>query len=82
MFHCIKSKEGSTSLRFDGDFENRFLGRLEQLRNETGEGKCRLPRFPKVLQGYFPPWKLKTAGVIMPEERPPQGQAILSGEYC
>src|SRR5215468_5468019 len=30
-------------------------------------------------QGYFPHWKLKTAGVIMPEERLPWSQTIISG---
>ena len=29
--------------------------------------------------GYFPTWKLKTGGVIMPEERLPWGQTIISG---
>lgn len=28
---------------------------------------------------YFPHWKLKTSGVIMPEERLPWGQTIVSG---
>src|SRR5215470_17257419 len=30
-------------------------------------------------QSYFPHWKLKTTGVIMPEERLPWGQTIVSG---
>ena len=30
-------------------------------------------------QGYFPHWKLKTNGVILPEERLPWGQMIISG---
>jgi putative pyrimidine permease RutG len=30
-------------------------------------------------EGYFPHWKLKTTGVIMPEEHLPWGQAIVSG---
>src|SRR5213596_2363178 len=29
--------------------------------------------------GYFPHWKLKTGGVILPEERLPWGQTIVSG---
>src|SRR5262249_54091724 len=29
--------------------------------------------------GYFPDWKPKTAGVILPEERLPWGQTIASG---
>jgi xanthine/uracil permease len=29
--------------------------------------------------GYFPRWKEKTGGVIMPEERLPWGQTIISG---
>ena len=29
--------------------------------------------------GYFPRWKLKTSGVIMPEERLPWGQTVVSG---
>ena len=29
--------------------------------------------------GYFPDWKEKTSGVIMPEERLPWGQTIISG---
>src|SRR5262249_43615302 len=29
--------------------------------------------------GYFPRWRLKTTGVIMPEERLPWGQTIISG---
>ena len=32
-----------------------------------------------VREGYFPHWKLKTTGVIMPEERLPWGQTIVSG---
>src|ERR1700758_1115487 len=34
---------------------------------------------PEVREGYFPLWKLKTTGVIMPEERLPWGQTIVSG---
>src|SRR6516165_4374581 len=34
---------------------------------------------PKGREGYFPHWKLKTTGVIMPEERLPWGQTIASG---
>jgi uracil-xanthine permease len=34
---------------------------------------------PEVRDGYFPHWKLKTTGVIMPEERLPWGQTIVSG---
>jgi putative pyrimidine permease RutG len=34
---------------------------------------------PEVPEGYFPYWKLKTTGVIMPEERLPWGQTIVSG---
>jgi putative pyrimidine permease RutG len=34
---------------------------------------------PEVREGYFPHWKLKTTGVIMPEERLPWGQTIFSG---
>ena len=34
---------------------------------------------PKLRGGYFPHWKLKTTGVIMPEERLPWGQTIVSG---
>src|SRR6187200_789407 len=30
-------------------------------------------------KGYFPHWKLKTGGVIMPEERLPWAQTIVSG---
>lgn len=30
-------------------------------------------------RGYFPDWKLKTSGVIMPEERLPLGQTIVAG---
>jgi putative pyrimidine permease RutG len=30
-------------------------------------------------RGYFPRWKLKTSGVIMPEERLPWGQTLISG---
>jgi putative pyrimidine permease RutG len=30
-------------------------------------------------KGYFPRWKLKTTGVIMPEERLPWGQTLISG---
>jgi putative pyrimidine permease RutG len=30
-------------------------------------------------QSYFPRWRLKTSGVIMPEERLPWGQTIISG---
>src|SRR6516164_6143869 len=34
---------------------------------------------PEVREGFFPHWKLKTTGVIMPEERLPWGQTIVSG---
>jgi putative pyrimidine permease RutG len=34
---------------------------------------------PEVCEGYFPHWKLKTTGVIMPEERLSWGQTIVSG---
>ena len=34
---------------------------------------------PEVREGYFPHWKLKTTGVIMPEERLPWSQTIVSG---
>src|ERR1700746_2388290 len=34
---------------------------------------------PEMREGYFPHWKLKTTGVIMPEERLPWGQTIISG---
>src|ERR1700752_4662582 len=30
-------------------------------------------------RGYFPHWKLKTSGVIMPEQRLPWGQTLVSG---
>src|SRR5215470_17587307 len=32
-----------------------------------------------VQEGHFPRWKLKTSGVIMPDERLPWGQTIISG---
>src|SRR5436305_374385 len=34
---------------------------------------------PEMRRGYFPHWKLKIHGVIMPEERLPWGQTIISG---
>jgi xanthine/uracil permease len=34
---------------------------------------------PEGREGYFPHWKLKATGVIMPEERLPWGQTIISG---
>ena len=34
---------------------------------------------PEVREGYFPHWELKTTGVIMPDERLPWGQTIVSG---
>jgi putative pyrimidine permease RutG len=34
---------------------------------------------PEAPDGYFPHWKLKTGGVIMPEERLPWGQTIIFG---
>ena len=38
---------------------------------------------PKRERGYFPRWTLKTSGVIMPEERLPRGQTIVSGlQHC
>ncbi|MBW8856073.1 MAG: pyrimidine utilization transport protein G, partial [Bradyrhizobium sp.] len=34
-------------------------------------------------QGYFPHWTLKSSGVIMPEERLPLGQTVVSGlQHC
>src|SRR5262245_10729711 len=35
--------------------------------------------FPETRDGYFPHWRLKTTGVIGPEERLPWGQTIVSG---
>jgi putative pyrimidine permease RutG len=34
---------------------------------------------PEAREGYFPHWRLKTTGVIMPEERLTWGQMIVSG---
>jgi xanthine/uracil permease len=34
---------------------------------------------PEVREGYFPHWRLKTTGLIMPDERLPWGQTIVSG---
>src|SRR5215470_3417408 len=34
---------------------------------------------PELRRGYFPHWKLKTAGVILPEERLPWSQTIVAG---
>jgi putative pyrimidine permease RutG len=34
---------------------------------------------PEVRESYFPHWKLKTTGVIMPEERLPWARTIVSG---
>jgi len=34
---------------------------------------------PEARQGYFPRWKLKTTGVVMPEERLTWGQTLVSG---
>ena len=34
---------------------------------------------PELRESYFPRWKLKTAGLILPEERLPWGQTIVSG---
>src|SRR5215468_11048316 len=34
---------------------------------------------PEVREGYFPQWRLKTTGVIMPDERLPWGQTLVSG---
>src|ERR1700752_2642620 len=34
---------------------------------------------PGVRERYFPHWKRKTTGVIMPDERLPWGQTIVSG---
>ncbi len=37
----------------------------------------------KDIGGYFPHWKEKTGGIIMPEERLPWGQTIVSGlQHC
>jgi putative pyrimidine permease RutG len=35
--------------------------------------------FPKERMSYFPRWKPKTNGVILPEERLPWGQTIVAG---
>src|SRR5690348_1143222 len=37
------------------------------------------PAAPEQPGGYFPHWKLKTGGVITPEERLPWGQTIIFG---
>jgi putative pyrimidine permease RutG len=42
-------------------------------------GNMSTATLPEVREGYFPRWKLKTSGVIMPEERLPWGQTIVSG---
>ena len=34
---------------------------------------------PEAREGYFPHWKEKTGGVILPEERLPWWQTIVSG---
>src|SRR5437660_3629 len=35
------------------------------------------------VQRYFPDWKLKTSGVILPEERLSWGQTVVSGlQHC
>jgi uracil-xanthine permease len=34
---------------------------------------------PEVREGYFPQWQLRNAGVILPDERLPWGQTIVSG---
>ena len=34
---------------------------------------------PETRRGYFPHWKLKTTGVILPEERLPWTQTIVAG---
>ena len=34
---------------------------------------------PEAPQGYFPHWKLKTTGVVMPEERLTWAQTVVSG---
>src|SRR5215472_2393180 len=34
---------------------------------------------PDVRKSYFPRWRLKTAGLIMPEERLPWGETIVLG---
>ena len=44
-----------------------------------GRGNMSTDTLPKRREGYFPHWKLKTTGVIMPEERLPWGQTIVSG---
>ena len=51
--------------------------RLSGLLNEGGNMST--ATVPEVREGYFPHWKLKTTGVIMPEERLPWGQTIVSG---
>jgi putative pyrimidine permease RutG len=44
------------------------------------EGNMSTTTVPELQQdGYFPHWKLKTTGMIMPEERLPWGQTIISG---
>src|ERR1700732_899366 len=42
-------------------------------------GKLSAAMLPELREGYFPHWKLKTTGVIMPEERLPWGQTTVSG---
>jgi putative pyrimidine permease RutG len=34
---------------------------------------------PEAQQGYFPRWKLKTGGIVMPDERLPWGQTLFAG---
>ena len=42
-------------------------------------GEMSTATLPEMREGYFPQWKLKTTGVIMPEERLPWGQTIVLG---
>src|SRR5262249_46093161 len=53
---------------------------LHRTTHLTGEGDpMSTPAPTEHNGGYFPHWKEKTGGVIMPEERLPWGQTIVSG---
>ena len=48
-------------------------GWFEPRYSNEGGGNMSTVASPEVREGYFPHWKLKTTGVIMPEERLPWG---------
>ena len=80
MFFQPKRKLPSLKLLFE-TVESLACHRkgLSAVLNEWGSNMSTATIPEAQQEGYFPHWKLKTTGMIMPEERLPWGQTFVSG---